>query len=93
MRSFSISKRLVNGYLHKQYSWFLSNNSSELGKTILSEVGFVVSSGIWEFMQLIAKGSIVVSILILLILADPKLALMVWINNLWCLWIDLLFIT
>jgi len=77
MRSFSISKRLVDGYLHKPYSWSLSNNSSELGKTILSEVGFIVGSGIWEFMQLIAKGSIVISILILLILADPKLALMV----------------
>jgi len=33
----SISKRLVEGYLYQPYSWFLSRNSADLGKTILSE--------------------------------------------------------
>ena len=43
MRHFSISKRLLEGYLHQPYSWFLSRHSADLGKNILSEVGIVVS--------------------------------------------------
>ena len=43
MREYSISKRLVEGYLHQPYSWFLNRNSSDLGKNILSEVTEAVS--------------------------------------------------
>ena len=39
MREHSISRRLVSIYLSQDYSWFLNKNSSDLGKTILSEVG------------------------------------------------------
>ena len=42
MRQYTISKRLVEGYLHQPYSWFLNRHSADLGKTILSEVGQVV---------------------------------------------------
>ena len=38
MREYSIGKRLVEGYLHQPYSWFLNRHSADLGKTILSEV-------------------------------------------------------
>ena len=38
MLEYSISKQLVEGYLHQPYSWFLNRNSADLGKTILSEV-------------------------------------------------------
>lgn len=44
MREYSISKRLVEGYLHQPYSWFLSRHSADLGKNILAEVGTVVST-------------------------------------------------
>jgi hypothetical protein len=37
MREYSIGKRLVEGYLHQPYSWFLNRHSADLGKTILSE--------------------------------------------------------
>jgi len=77
MRQFSISKRLIEAYLQKPYSWSLNQNSAEIGKTILSEVGVVVGVGIGEFLQLVAKGSIVISLLSLLIFADPKLAIFV----------------
>ena len=36
-REYSLGKRLVEGYLHQPYSWFLRRHSAELGKTILSE--------------------------------------------------------
>ena len=77
MRSYSISKRLVEGYLRKPYHWFLNKNSSEIGKNILQEVSVVVAVGIGESLQLIAKGSITLTIIFLLILVDPKLAFIV----------------
>ena len=46
MREYSISKRLVEGYLYQPYSWFLSRNSADLGKTILSEVNQIINNGI-----------------------------------------------
>ena len=32
MREVSISKRLIESYLNQKYSWFLSRNTSEIGK-------------------------------------------------------------
>lgn len=77
MREYSIGQRLVEGYLHQPYSWFLSRHSADLGKTILSEVGEVISRGVMPMMALIAQGTVAMALLILLILIDPKLALFV----------------
>ena len=77
LRQFSISKRLVEGYLHQPYSWFLSRHSADLGKTILSEVGQVVANGVAPLMELIAKGMIVIMLLALLVIANPKLTFIV----------------
>lgn len=77
MREFSIGKRLLEGYLHQPYSWFLSRNSADLGKTILSEVATVVVNGLMPMMTLIAQGAIATALLALLILIDPQLALIV----------------
>lgn len=77
MREYSIGKRLVEGYLHQPYSWFLSRHSADLGKTILSEVSTVIYQGIMPMMNLIAQGAVTLALLMLLILIDPKLALIV----------------
>ena len=77
LREYSIGKRLVEGYLHQPYSWFLSRNSADLGKTILSEVSEVIGNGISPLMELIAKSAIAIALIILLIITDPKLALIV----------------
>ncbi|MDA8791525.1 ABC transporter transmembrane domain-containing protein, partial [Candidatus Pelagibacter bacterium] len=74
MLEFSICKRLMEGYLRQPYSWFLSRNSAELGKTILSEVGQIVATGIRPLIELIAKGLAAIAIIGLLIVVDPKLA-------------------
>ena len=50
MREHSIGKRLIEGYLHQPYSWFLSRHSADLGKTILSEVNEVTVNGISPLM-------------------------------------------
>ena len=77
MREYTIGKRLVEGYLHQPYSWFLSRNSAEIGKAILSEVGQVIGFGIIPLMDLIAKSMVTISLIILLIIANPKLALII----------------
>jgi len=80
MREYSISKRLIEGYLHQPYSWFLDHHSADLGKTILSEVAQVIGGGLRPYLELIAKGVVAIVLIILLILANPKLALIVSIS-------------
>ena len=80
MREFSIGKRLLEGYLQNSYSWFLSRHSSELAKTILSEINQIIGSGIKPFLDLIAKSMIAIAITVLLFIANPKIALMVSIS-------------
>ncbi len=77
MRGYSIGKRLLEGYLHQPYSWFLTHNSADLGKNILSEVDKVVDYGISALFDLISKSIVTVTLIALIILVDPKLTLIV----------------
>lgn len=77
MREYSIGKRLVEGYLHQPYSWFLNRHSADLGKNILSEVEQIISNGLSPLMELIAKGLITIAIIILLLIVDIKLSVLV----------------
>jgi ABC-type multidrug transport system fused ATPase/permease subunit len=77
MREYTIGKRLVEGYLHQPYSWFLNRHSADLGKTVLSEVASVVHGGMLPLLNLIAQAAVATAILILLIIVDPILALSV----------------
>ena len=77
MRQYSLSKRLIEGYLHQPYSWFLSINSADLGKTILHEVGQVIGQGINPMIELISKSAISILIITLLIIVDPVIAIIV----------------
>jgi ABC-type multidrug transport system fused ATPase/permease subunit len=74
MCEYSIGKRLVERYLNQPYSWFLNQNSADIGKTILSEVGQIIGAGIFPVMEIIARGMVSIAIIILLFLIDPKLA-------------------
>ena len=80
MCAYSIGKRLVEGYLHQPYTWFLNHHSSELGKTILTEVHTVIGGGLSALLELIAKSMVAIALIILLITNEPKLALIVGIS-------------
>ena len=80
MREYSICKRLLEGYLHQPYSWFLKRNSSNLTKTILSEVDTVVNVGLYPLLILISQLIVVISLLIFLIFVDPFLTLGVFLT-------------
>jgi ATP-binding cassette, subfamily B, bacterial PglK len=71
----NISRRLLSTYLHQPYVWFLNQNSADLGKSILSEVGVLVGSGLLPLMVFIAQSTIVVAIFILLLLVNPALSI------------------
>lgn len=75
MLEYTIGKRLIEGYLHQPYSSFLSRNSSDIGKTVLSEVQKLIEIGVHPLMELISKSTVVVAIITLLFLVNPKLAL------------------
>ena len=75
MRQYSISKRVLEDFLHQPYSWFLNRNSADLGKSILSEVGTIVGKGLAPIFELISRSMVSVAIIFLLILVDPKIAL------------------
>ena len=77
MREFSIGKRLIEGYLHQPYSWFLSKNSANLGKSILSEANLVIYGAVIPMMTRIAQGTVTLAIITLIIFLDPMLALRV----------------
>ena len=68
MRQYSIGKRLVEGYLHQPYTWFLNHHSSDLGKTILSELQNVIGGGLSALLELIAKSMVSIALIILLII-------------------------
>jgi ATP-binding cassette, subfamily B, bacterial PglK len=76
-QNYALAKRLVEGYLYHPYTWFLNRHSADLGKTILSEVGSIVGNGMAPVMTLIAQGAVATALLILIIMIDPKLALIV----------------
>lgn len=75
MREYSIGKRLLEGYLYQPYYWFLNRNSAELGKTILSEVGLIVSNGLVPMITLISQCLITVALIALLLFVDLRLTL------------------
>ena len=77
MREYSISKKFIESYLNQPYAWFLNRNSADLGKTIISETAVIVGKGMKPLMDLIAKSFIALALILLLIIADPKLALIV----------------
>lgn len=73
MREYTIGRRLAERYLFQSYSWFLDHHSSDLGKSILSEVQQVILNGMRPFFELITKTIVAFAILILLTIVDFKL--------------------
>lgn len=88
MREYSVGRRLIEGYLHQPYSWFLNHHSADLGKNILSEVNHVVGNGIYPLIELLSKSIVIVGIVILLIVVDPKLATIVFLSLSSCYWLS-----
>lgn len=73
----TLSFRMLQRYLNESYLFHLNRNSAELLKNLTSEIGRVVNGGIMSAINVVSKGFTAFSILTLLILVDPMIALIV----------------
>ncbi|MGR3433971.1 MAG: ABC transporter ATP-binding protein [Shimia sp.] len=75
-RYHAISARLLGGYLHAPYAFFLNRHAADLSKGVLSEVELLSSSVYLPLLQILAHGLTVVLILTLILVVDagPVLA-------------------
>lgn len=71
----SISVRLLSGYLHQPYEFFLTHNPSVLSRNVLSEVDQLLFNLIQPLSQLIAQGTVVLAILLIVFLYNPLIAI------------------
>jgi len=69
--------RLMSAYLARPYTAFLGSNTATLGKNILVEASGVVNNVLTPTLQLMARSAAALSVLALLIVVDPVLALTV----------------
>ena len=74
MRNYSISGRLLAGYLRQPYAWFLSKHSAQLSRSILSEVNTVVAGSLIPAMRIIAQAITLVFLATLLFVVNPVVA-------------------
>lgn len=75
MRNYSISGRLLAGYLRQPYAWFLNQHSAQLNRTVLQEVPTLISRALIPAMRLIAQSLTVIFLLVLLFVINPAVAL------------------
>ena len=75
MQTLTLARALMLNYMSQGYSWFLSHHSSDLAKTILSEVAQVVNQVITGIMRLLANGMMILFMLLFLVALDPAVAL------------------
>lgn len=76
-RQHSLSYRLLTWYVNQPYSYFLNQNSSELTKNVLTEVGMVIRKVLMPSLELISSSIIVLLLTGLLISVNVKVALTV----------------
>ena len=76
MRRHAIGMRLMNRYLQQPYSFFLGRNSSDLSKTILSEVDELIDKAIIPILQLVSHALVLLALVLLLLILDPLLAIL-----------------
>jgi ATP-binding cassette subfamily C protein len=66
----AISLRLLAVYLSRPYQYFLSKNTSELGKNVLSEVGGLTMGMLTALFELLIQGTLLVVLICMLLFVD-----------------------
>lgn len=75
MRVPSLSMRLMESYLSQPYIWFLQRHTSDLGKSILSEVAQVVNGPLQAGVNLVAHVLMMGFLVLFLLILQPMAAL------------------
>lgn len=77
MCQYRIAKYLLKNYLSQPYSWILNRHSADLGKTILSEVGVVITKGLKPVVTLITQTVITLALVSMLAVVNLKLTIII----------------
>jgi len=75
MQQFHLSRRLMMEYLRRPYTFFLSRNSGDLSKTVLSETQQAVGGALLPAMRLVSHCLMAITMVALLLVVEPGLAL------------------
>ena len=76
MRGYAISSRLLEGYLHQPYAWFLEKNSADVAKSVLNEVQMIVNGVIGAGARMVANIILAVMVISFLVFVDPLVAIL-----------------
>ncbi|KJE37150.1 hypothetical protein UF64_00220 [Thalassospira sp. HJ] len=71
LRRHSLSKKLLSGYLRNDYQFFINSSTSDLTKTILSEVDRIVAQLIRPIINMISYVFLLVFVLTFLFFINP----------------------
>jgi ABC-type multidrug transport system fused ATPase/permease subunit len=77
MRRHTLNLRLLEKYIRQPYEYFLQSNTSQLSKTILSEVDQFIMNGLMPLLQIFSYGLVAMGIIALLLYVSLQLALLV----------------
>lgn len=75
LRRHSIGQKLLIKYLRQPYNFFLSRNSSEISKVILSETDLTINQSILPSLNLLTSIILSLTLIVFLIVVDPVLAI------------------
>jgi len=75
--NYALSTRLLEKYLRQPYVWFLHHHTSDLGKSILSEVDEVISGSVIPGLTFVTRTVVTISVVAVLIAAAPTVAISV----------------
>ena len=71
----SWSCRIVEGYLHQPYEWFLGRHTSKLSATTINEVNQVIYHAVLPLLIIASNALVVLFVFAFLLIVDPVLAL------------------
>lgn len=74
LRRHSLGQKLLQKYLHQSYSFFLSRNSSDMSKVILSETDLAIGQVILPALDFLTYTMLSIGLISFLIAVDPVLA-------------------
>ena len=72
-----LSSQLLARYLRRPYTYFLSRNTADLSKNILSEVQEITNQMLRPLILAIGRGVVALGLIFLLVVTNPVLALLV----------------
>ena len=77
MQCYRLQVRLLENYLMQRYSFFLTKNTSDLGKNIINEVERATNGFVMPLLLVISKAIITLFLFLLLFFVNPLMAITV----------------